>query len=771
MSFWKGLSRAMESNEQQRNVEQQREDRLASEAKAEAFRDKQWSNQLSQQAKANSRADKAWDRDESRYQVGQGRLDKADDAAAASAKAAAEKARTEWEFKLSEADYSKSRDVVADLRVAREENAKSVQQMFDNDVTMHGVEIANANRARNDAQFENTVKRQGVTDAQWDELQKFKVKVHEAGEARADQEFEFKVGVTKNADVAAAIALEVAAAEREYGRKEDAKDRDQWQKNMDLKIDSFKNTLTQQGLSQENWEKAFARQGTQQGLDQDQRAFDNKIKMITVGADLTKALGGNGGSAEGSKAPAVKEMEAAGMIIRGQLGGKQGIDNLPKGKKEFFETILADPAAAYGITAFLKAQREEGNDINIMNVPDYISIAGIIKAKGNPDAAAELRDMILEGDGDITQLDKLVDGIAGLEGYSPMKTVFSQTKAVKDFPGQEKDFDTFKSVLRKKAVAAYNRIPAEERVDSPLHKALLNMENSNETTQDRGFDSLFNEMGVELAEEMGLKDNVVLKPYFAVINEDRRLLNEARSQNPAGMMAPGLGDEQSGMLGSAQDKPTNMSSTSVPSYTEAEFEEFFAANPDFKGSVRVDGELLSNTDIATPEGLGNITPDALPDVPAEVKEAIETVVAQGTEAEVEQAATHIAAEYGEDMAATLFKGYTPPTMGATELNTPAVREALANVPAEPKEEGYVPPTMGATDLNTPAVREAVANVPAEVKDAVETVIAQGTEEEVEQAKQEIADEFGEEVAESLFWSALKKRPGNRTQDLPGFGTE
>jgi len=471
MSFWKGLSRAVESNEQQRNVEQQREDRLASEAKAEAFRDKQWANQLSQQALANSRADRKLD------------------------------------------------------------------------------------------------------------------------------------------------------------------------------------------------------------LDQDQRAFDNKIKMITVGADLTKTLGGNGGNAKGSKAPDVKDMEAAGMIIRGQLGGKQGIDNLPKGKKEFFETILADPAAAYGITAFLKAQREEGNDINIMNVPDYISIAGIIKAKGNPDAAAELRDMILEGDGDITQLDKLIDGVAGLEKYSPMETVFSQTRAVKDFPGQEKDFDTFKSVLRKKAVAAYNRIPAEERFDSPLHTALLNMENSNETTQDRGFDSLFNEMGVELAEEMGLKDNVMLKPYFAVINADRKLLNEARSQNPAGMMAPGLGEEQSGMFGRTQDKPTNMSSSSVPSYTGAEFDELLAANPDFKGSVRVDGELLSNVSEQTPEGLGDIGQDSPPEVPAEVKEAVEAIITTGDESDIEQAVAEITAE------------------------------------------------------------------------------------------------FGEEVAESLFWDALKRRPGNRTQDIPGFGNK
>ena len=90
------------------------------------------------------------------------------------------------------------------------------------------------------------------------------------------------------------------------------------------------------------------------------------------------------------------------------------------------------------------------------------------------------------------------------------------------------------------------------------------------------------------------------------------------------------------------------------------------------------------------------------------------------------------------------QGYIPPNIGATELNTPAIRNAL-DIPglsdydligenvnprfppnpnvrlpdsrrpmapwdiseAEPDRGGYVPPTMGATELNTPAMRTAL----------------------------------------------------------------
>ena len=659
MSFWQGVVKGVEAGEAKRTLEQQREDRLKSEAKADEFRNKQWANTLKQQDIVNSRAERAWDRDEARYQTGQVRLDKADEDAAEAAKAAAEKYKTEWAFKLSEADYSKSRDIIGDLRVAREEHAKAVQQMFDNDVTLHGIEIANANRARNDAQFENTVKRQGVTDDQWNQLQQFKVKVFEAGEDRADKEFEYKVNVTKNAEVAAAIALEVAAAERLYGHEEDAKDRVQWQKNMDLQIEKFKNTLLQQGLTQENWEKAFVRQGEQQALEQENVMFGRKIKLLELSEDLTKAFSGKGGSTNTTKAPSAEDMNAATINIRSELGGKQGIDNLDKADREFFETVMSDPAAAHGIYAFVQTQRlKEGNNISILDLPKYINLAGMIEAKGDPESAERLRSEILEGDINIENVDSLFAGIKAVSEYKPAQVVWGVLQAPKKSQDHSADLKLFEDSLQNRAVSIFNNTDIEDPNYSLLKEAIDDLDNDKPIVRSRGFDNLFDIMGIELLEEMGLTNNPAFsykirehKAREAAVKQELLIRaqerNEYISENPEPIKTPGLGEEPSGMSG-----------RSVQEFTREEAEAFMGANPDFRGSLRVDGQLLSNEGDGAPRTApalgGDVSRDALPEVPAEVKEAVESVIAQGTEAEVEQAKQEIAAEFGEEVAAVLF---------------------------------------------------------------------------------------------------------------------
>jgi hypothetical protein len=181
-------------------------------------------------------------------------------------------------------------------------------------------------------------------------------------------------------------------------------------------------------------------------------------------------------------------------------------------------------------------------------------------------------------------------------------------------------------------------------------------------------------------------------------------------------------------------------------------------------NVDISGDLLSEiVDIAKESAnKGTVT------VPAEVKEAVEAIKTTGTEADIEQAAKEIAAEFGEDMAGILFDG----AKSARGTGKSAVMDGLQvpYTPSEPKEGGYTPPSMGATEPNTPAVREAIANVPAEVKDAVETVIAQGTEDEVEQAKQEIADEFGEVVAAILFDDLKSARGTGKSAVMDGLQT-
>jgi hypothetical protein len=571
MSFWKGLSRAMESNEQQRNVEQQRKDRLASEAKAEAFRDKQWANQLSQQAIANSRADRAWDRDEARYKVAQGRLDKADEAAAAAA-----------------------------------------------------------------------------------------------------------------------------------------------------------------NVAQENV------------------MFGRRIKLLEMSTGMAKAFGGQGGSVKGSKAPASTDMSSAVINIKSELGGKQGVDALPPESREFFDSLLGDPAAAYGVYAFVQAQRKEGNKLSITDLPKYVNLAGMVEAQGDSGAAARIREEILNSDPDINNLDALVNGMAEAAKYEPAALVWGILETPKDSAGHSADLKLFNDALYTRAASSFAKMEPSDP-DFELYKdAIHNMKSPVEITKAKGSSQLFDILGAQLAVDMGMQDN----PALSLQLKEAKAAAAAKAQEDA-IFAQGIQDTSTldtGMNSSGPIMGDEVMGSGMPpriqEFTMSEAEAFMAENPGFRGKIRVDGELLSNEDRPGVEGtmdsevrrepvvnLGDPSQDS---VPAEVKDAVEAIVATGDQDDIEKAVAEITAEFGEDMASILFKGYVPPTMGATELNTPAVREAIASMPAE-------------------------------VKEAVESVVAQGDEAEVEQAKQEIADEFGEEVAESLFWGALKRRPGNRTQDIPGFG--
>ena len=124
-------------------------------------------------------------------------------------------------------------------------------------------------------------------------------------------------------------------------------------------------------------------------------------------------------------------------------------------------------------------------------------------------------------------------------------------------------------------------------------------------------------------------------------------------------------------------------------------------------------------------------------------------------------------ESSAGVAATEEQGFIAPTMGATELNTPAMRNGLMSateVPAElaeaieeAKKQGFLPATMGATELNTPAIQQALSIVETEVGPEVVAVLATGfqpatigaTELNVPALKQALAiveKEVGPEVA-------------------------
>ena len=90
-------------------------------------------------------------------------------------------------------------------------------------------------------EYGNTLKRQGVSDDQWSQVQAFKIAQANFANNLATSEFEYKKERHGVDDIAAAIALEVEAAEREHRKNRAGVSDAQFQQNLDIKLAAFKN--------------------------------------------------------------------------------------------------------------------------------------------------------------------------------------------------------------------------------------------------------------------------------------------------------------------------------------------------------------------------------------------------------------------------------------------------------------------------------------------------------------------------------------------------
>jgi|TARA_B110000881_G_C18600387_1_gene534678 hypothetical protein len=159
--------------------------------------------------------------------------------------------------------------------------------------------------------------------------------------------------------------------------------------------------------------------------------------------------------------------------------------------------------------------------------------------------------------------------------------------------------------------------------------------------------------------------------------------------------------------------------------------------------------------------------EAVANVPTEVADAVIAIVENGTEEEIVQANEEVAKEFGAVAAGVLFDD----AKAARGTGRSAVMDGLQtpySVSAD--EEGYQPTSMGATELNTPAMRKAIAKVPTEVRDAVASLLERGDQEAIDQANEELAKEFGKDVAAVLFDDAKSARGTGKSAVMDGLQT-
>jgi hypothetical protein len=708
MSFWKGLSRAMESNEQQRNVEQQRKDRLASEAKAEAFRNKQWANQLSQQAIANSRNELADARAveqhgvtmaAAQFNIGQ----KVNSLAGGTGGVKSGGNRTGGKTPTVEDMNAGARALRARIdKVGGLGEMNAAQQAYYGPILGNSAASYELNKMLEAA----VGKDQDLTVLTAVD----RVQMVAVAQAQGEEEF---AKFTKTAAEDGWDAAEVAKA------MELAKSANPAVAELVLLTPS-KTNLNEQEQYSSLEQQLMIHVGIWLQSNERTKAVEDAISQFSTG---------NG------------ELKGRGMAALIEMG--VGQDWIYSNTKE--GSLLRSLSGP--LVSEVPKVGEDGN---------LVTGGGGAVPPGTPTyTAAELLELPPAEARKLVGTRIVVDGKPGTYGIPGTSTFGGQTGASDDpkATGQRGASDEAKAAGQRKATELDDMFK-----DSNIEE---------------GFSPALNAEGVSASEgpflpeilrtdtrepddrPEGTADEIIGRGSSSIEALIGSLGETEYGDTPrdkALQVREGVLSELAGMGITMPTNPTELG------YFKEDLKALLVED-----NVDISGDLLSDiVDIAKESAnKGTVT------VPAEVNEAVEAIKTTGTEADIKQAMEEIMAEYGEEMTGILFDG----AKSARGTGKSAMMDGLQTPydTSEPKEEGYTPPTMGATELNTPAVREAIANVPTEVKEAIESVAAQGDEAEVEQAKQEIADEFGEEVAESLFWDALKRRPGNRTQDIPGFG--
>jgi hypothetical protein len=261
------------------------------------------------------------------------------------------------------------------------------------------------------------------------------------------------------------------------------------------------------------------RYDTAQALGAEERSLARGLAIIEAGgSEFGSALGGQGGDVNAGDVISTDNMRAAVMGIEAELDSVGGMDSLSDADKEWFTTVLDNPAAAAGILAFAHAQREDGNDLPITELPQIIQLAGTLEAAGE-DAYKAFRERFIAGNVDMADPAQFLEGMQALRGYKPAQVVWGQVQAVDTPATQKLDFETWEANTTLYArVALANMADGSEK--TALATTLVNAGKTgseHQLTRNDAFVSLWEDYGRPAAEEMGIDSaNPRMRPYFSI---------------------------------------------------------------------------------------------------------------------------------------------------------------------------------------------------------------------------------------------------------------
>jgi len=380
----------------------------------------------------------------------------------------------------------------------------------------------------------------------------------------------------------------------------------------------------------------LARYNTKEKQDAEALSVKRGLAIIELGGSaFGSALTGGGGDVNAGVVIPAGGMESAVIGMKAELEAAGGMANLDDTSKEWFKTVLANPQAAAGILAFAHAQREEGNDLSITELPRIIQLAGTMGAVGE-EAYLDFKESFVAGNVDMKDPDQFLAGMQALMQFKPAQVVWGQVQAV-DSPATKKlDFETWRTNTATIArVALMNMEDGTEKDD--LLKTLANAAKTgseHELTRGEAFVSLWEKYGLQAANDLGLdKTNPYMRPYFAIISNESP---EGAFTSPTAPEVPVVPETSGTPPVGAPVEPQATPTSAPPSFdTEEEARAYIdAMTPEafealaqvpfivVAGAKRPNNRYVGNPDVPTedPVGLGGEEPEVMPDTPVAIED-------------------------------------------------------------------------------------------------------------------------------------------------------
>lgn len=359
--------------------------------------------------------------------------------------------------------------------------------------------------------------------------------------------------------------------------------------------------------------------------DASNTALERTVELLKLSKTATQAFSGLGGDVNDGDVIPVNGMEAAVMNIKSELETAGGLDNLNDTDQEWFKTVIDNPAAAAGILAFVQAQRKDGNDLPITELPRIIQLAGTMEAAG-AEALADFKERFAAGNVDMNDPDQYLAGLKALTEFEPAKLVWGQVKPVTDTQTQNALFESWQlDTVMGARVALMNMEPGPEK--TALAETINNASSTdkdNALNRQEAFISLWGEYGEASAEGLGLtaENNKRMRQYFNI--RGKSPIAEA-AQNPTAPEAP-MTPDTSGM-GAPESTTSSMpgergvtpldSSPAINFGTQEEADAWYnTVGPEELSkipSITISGKVYANTEYT---GVGGVESRA-PSMPAE----------------------------------------------------------------------------------------------------------------------------------------------------------